>query len=292
MSATNNPTGTTTNAQTQLIDQSVIDYFTNHVFTFYEVDCLATNLSLRQGIDKLTFLRANYDSLVGRFFQPITNIYYQIEVTNSQPVMRRLRRVITRPDFLFTAEDTTDVSGLGLRSDTAGNFNDANANATLAGPGNIEPNMVFTFNKVGPLLRNIYGTNYLFSGLSESTAVTNFIWGTFDGSTNDPIVYPSGASIMNLENQILFQIITPSLPDGNVGAAYPPIQFQAAGGVLPYGPWTWANGWPQLPPGLNISPSGVITGTPTAAGTYGFAVSVTGGDARTITRSYSININP
>jgi hypothetical protein len=132
--------------------------------------------------------------------------------------------------------------------------------------------------------------------LSELEGTTNFIWGSFDGTTNDPVVYPSGSSIVNLEAQILFQIITPSLPDGKVGAAYPATQLHAAGGVLPYGSWTWANGWPSLPPGLSISTnpdgSGVITGTPTVAGTYGFAVSVTGGDSRTITRSLSININP
>jgi hypothetical protein len=261
------------------------------------VDCVVTNVALRQGIDKLTFLRANYDSLVGRFFQPITNVYYQIEVTNSLPIKRWLRRVVTTPDFLFTAFDTTDTAGLGLRTDTAGGaFNDANANTLEAGPGNIEPGKIFTFNKVGPLLQNIYDPFFIFNGLTESTATTNFIWGTFDGSTNEPVVYPSGTSIASLEAQILFQIVTGILPDGKVGTAYPATQLQATGGVLPYSQWTWGNGWPSLPPGMTITTnpdgSGLISGTPTAAGTFGFAVSVTGGDSRTITRSLSININP
>jgi hypothetical protein len=152
--------------------------------------------------------------------------------------------------------------------------------------------MQIGFNKVGPWLQNLYDTNFIRNGLTESTATTNFIWGSFDGSTNDPVVYPSGSSIMNLEAQILFQIITASLPNGKVGLAYPATQLQAAGGVLPYSSWTWANGWPSLPPGLSISSAGVITGTPRAAGTFGLVVSVTGGDSRTITRSLSININP
>ena len=282
----------TTSTNSQYFSQTVLDYFTNHVFTYYNVDCVGTNVTLRQGIDKFTFLRANYDSLVGRFFQPITNTYYLIGVTNSQLVTNWFQRVVAKPDFLFTALDTTGYSMLGVRTITTGNFNDANANIGLAGPGNIEPNMVITFNKVGPLLENVYGTNFILSGLSESTAITNFIWGSFDGSTNDPVVYPSGTSIANLEAQILFQIVTASLPDGQKGTAYAATQLQAAGGVLPYSNWTWANGWPSLPPGLSLSSSGIISGTPTKAGTYGFAVSVTGGDSRTITRSLSITIKP
>jgi hypothetical protein len=287
VSATNN--AASSNAQS--FTQVVIDSFNQDVFTFYNVDCVTTNATLRQGMDKFTFLRANFDSLVGRFFQPITNQYFLVAVTNSQPVTNRFQRIVTKPDYLYSAADL--VPNVANRTTTAGNFNFANENAGLGGPGNIQPNMQITFNKIGPLLVNIYNTNFLHNGLSELEGTTNFIWGSFDGTTNDPVVYPDGASIMDLEAQILFQIITAALPDGKVGAAYPATQLQAAGGVLPYGPWAWANGWPSLPPpGLSISPAGVITGTPTVAGTYEFTVSVAGGDSRTITRSLSMNINP
>ena len=288
VSATNAPAGFTND---QSFTQIVIDYFTNHVFTYYNVECPGTNTTLRQGMDKFTFLRANYDSLVGRFFQPITNVYSLVEVTNSQPVKRWFRRVVTSPDFLITAGDFPAGGILGSRGVTF-NYDEDIANPGLAGPGNIEPNMSITFNKTVPLLRNVYGTNFLQDGLSERAATTNVIWGSFDGSTNAPVLYPDGSSIMDLEAQILFQIITAALPDGQVGVAYPPTQLEAAGGVLPYGPWSWAGGWPSLPPGLSLSPTGLISGTPTGAGTYGFAVSVTGGDARTITRSLSINVSP
>ena len=30
-----------------------------------------------------------------------------------------------------------------------------------------------------------------------------FVWASFDGTTNDPVVYPDGKSIQNLEKQIL-----------------------------------------------------------------------------------------
>ena len=285
-SATNTPVGST-NAQS--FTQAIVNYSTNHAFAYYPVDCLTASTNLRQGIDHFTFVRADYDSLVGRFFQPITNIYSQVLVTNSHPFTAWLQRVVTKPDFLFSAVDMLTVAA--TRTDTASNFETANENPGTAGPGNIEPNMQITFNKVGPLLENFYGTNFINNGLSESSATTNFIWGSFDGSTNAPVVYPSGTSIASLEAQILFQIITGLLPAGTAHAAYPATQVQAVGAVSLA--WSQASG--SLPPGLNLSSSGVISGTPTAAGTYSFTVRVTGiipgGYASTITRALSLTIN-
>jgi hypothetical protein len=282
--------------------ETVIDYFTNHAFLYYPVDCVTTNVTLRQGIDKFTFVKANYDSLVGRFFQPITNLYTLVTVTNSGLVTNWYQRVVYKPDFLFTAQDTTDSAGLGFRSDTYPNFNTNNENLGLAGPGNIDPGVSgpnataaieIVFNKVGPLLENVYDPDFLLNGLTESTATTNFIWGSFDGTTNAPVVYPDGSSIMNLEAQILFQIITPFLPDGQVGNLYPPTQLQVAGAPVPYS-WSWSGGVPVLPPGLNLSAGGVISGTPTAAGTYVFNVTVTGtgADTNSTTRTLQVIIEP
>jgi len=286
LSATNAPTGFT---NTQSFTQNLINYSTNHAFTYFPVDCLVSNVTLRQGIDKFTFVRASYDSLVGRFFQPITNIYSQVSVTNGLPFTNWFQRVVTKPDYLYSAADL--LWTMALRTTTAGNFNFANENPGVSGPGNIEPNMQIVFNKVGPLLQNFYGTNFILSGLSESVATTNFIWGTYDGSTNDPVVYPSGTSIASLEAQILFQILTASLPSGKVGTAYPPTQLQASGGQPPFA-WSLAGGSPALPPGLRLSAAGTISGTPTARGTFGFTVSASGADGRATARSLSIIINP
>jgi len=140
-------------------------------------------------------------------------------------------------------------------------------------------------------LGNVYSTNFILSGLSESTARTNWIWGSFDGTTNAPVVYPSGSSIVNLEAQILYQIVTPFLSDGRAGYAYPPTQLQVAGGTAPYS-WSWSGGVPSLPPGLSLSGGGIIGGTPTGAGTYVFNVKVTGADARSTTRTLQVIISP
>jgi len=288
-STSNAPVGST---NTQSYTQAIVNYSTNHAFTYYPVECPTVNTNLRQGIDHFTFVRANYDSLIGQFFQPITNIYSQILVTNSHPFTARLQRVVNRPDFLFMATDMANRT-TATRSVTAGNFNDANKIAGFAGPGNIEPgNMTITFNSVGPFLENFtYSTNFINNGLSEFEASYYPVWGSFDGSTNAPVVYPSGTSIASLEAQILFQIITARLPDGTVRTTYPVTQLQATGAQSLA--WSLAGG--SLPSGLSLSPSGVVSGTPSAAGTYSFTVRVTGiipgGYSRTITRPLSITIN-
>ena len=67
-------------------------------------------------------------------------------------------------------------------------------------------------------------------------------------------------------------ITTTTLAPGTVGRPYT-AQLAATGGATPY---TWALGAGTLPPGLSLdSATGVISGTPGAAGTYSFAVTVT-----------------
>lgn len=60
-----------------------------------------------------------------------------------------------------------------------------------------------------------------------------------------------------------------SLPDGTVGQPYS-VQCVAEGGAPPYD-WAAAN----LPPGLTMSPAGLISGTPTVSGTDDITLSVT-----------------
>ena len=292
LSATNANANTNVNGTILTFTQTEIDYFTNHVFIIYPVICDTNTVALRQGMDHIQFLRTSFDSLLGRFYQPITNFYYLIEVTNSAPRTNWFRRIVTRPDFIF---DAADLSGTrALRTDTAGNFRTNNSVGGLAGPGNIEPNMTFTFNKTGPILNNFYNPFFLpDSGLSEANSITNFIWGSFDGSTNAPIVYPDGNSIMNLENQVIFQILTPDLPDGTRNIPYS-TNLVASGGQLPY-TWQPAQGSSPLPPGLSLASNGLISGTPTVVGTNTFTVNLTDSTIPTpLTRSrtFTIIIHP
>jgi hypothetical protein len=86
-------------------------------------------------------------------------------------------------------------------------------------------------------------------------------------------------------------ITTSSLPNGTVGTAYS-VNLAAAGGQSPY-TWSLADG-SNLPPGLNLSSSGTISGTPTTAGTTSFTVEVIDSSAsiQSASKLFSITIDP
>jgi plastocyanin len=67
-----------------------------------------------------------------------------------------------------------------------------------------------------------------------------------------------------------FIVSTASLPAGKVGKAYAS-HLMAAGGQLPL---TWRVVTGKMPPGLRLSVTGIISGTPTAKGTATFTVQV------------------
>lgn len=58
---------------------------------------------------------------------------------------------------------------------------------------------------------------------------------------------------------------------GTVGQAFTPLGLTAWGGTPPY-TWSMASG--NLPPSMNMSSAGVISGTPTAAGSYDFTYAI------------------
>ncbi|HUS08511.1 MAG TPA: Ig domain-containing protein, partial [Bryobacteraceae bacterium] len=65
-------------------------------------------------------------------------------------------------------------------------------------------------------------------------------------------------------------VTTIFLPNATVGVSYTQ-QLMAAGGTTPY---TWEVNTATLPPGLLLSPQGVLNGTPTISGTFRINVSV------------------
>ncbi len=69
------------------------------------------------------------------------------------------------------------------------------------------------------------------------------------------------------------------------------VQFTASGGVLPY-IWSLSSG--TLPPGISLMEFGMLSGTPTASGTYSFTVQVhdCAADQQTASASLSITVYP
>jgi hypothetical protein len=277
-----------TNVGFQEFSESLITYFTQHVFIARGIVCTNDSPTLRQGMEKVTFFRRDYDSLLGQFYQPFTNTYRLYAITNNQLVLQTFQRVVTRPDFLFSAEERNapDLAwrGIGFREvPRYVRFVPTPNPGAIDGPGILQPPITIEFNKVGPLFFNI-GPFFV----DEANAILNFIWGSFDGSTNTPVVYPNHRSIVDMENQVLMQMAPASLPDGSVGNSYT-AQLSGNGGQPPYS-WSRAPGSPGPPPGLTLLPTGTITGTPTDAGTFDFVVRMTDAGGRFIDRPYAITI--
>ena len=67
-------------------------------------------------------------------------------------------------------------------------------------------------------------------------------------------------------------VSTQSLADASINQAYGPVQLTASGGTV--SSWSVASG--ALPPGITLSSSGVLQGTPTASGPFTFTVAASG----------------
>ncbi|MBB5339847.1 beta strand repeat-containing protein [Tunturiibacter gelidoferens] len=81
-------------------------------------------------------------------------------------------------------------------------------------------------------------------------------------------------------------IISSTLPSGTVGAGYS-VPIQAQGGTSPY---TWSITSGSLPSGLIfVSSTGIVSGTPTASGTFNFTATVT--DAASPAQSKSVAVS-
>ena len=309
---TNTTTSTNTAGTTnlELYTQNLISYYTNHVFLALPVTCLGTNISLREGVNTMQFVRRDYDSLLNRFWTPITNTFTAVAVTNNVPYLQTISRVVTAPDIVYSAADLaappttyppipTDVSYSTLQFDTNGLV--GNPLSTIYGPGTVSlaaqgaTTLYFVFNKVGQLLFNGPGGD-------QATASPGFIWGSFDGTTNLPVTYPIGSSLTNFAGQVLLQTFPAALPAGSLGAPYAFTYVNPASGLAYTNTFSGAGGQPPysfalaagsvLPSGLALTANGVLSGTPAASGAYAFTIQMTDAGQRFTDTPYSLTIGP
>lgn len=282
---------TVTGTSNLLYSQETISSYTNHSYVVQVQTCgpVTPTAQLRRGIGQIQFVRANYDSLLSQTFQPITNYYTMVMITNSQQSTEFYRRVVTVPDILLTAADTV-TTALAIQR-TAPVWDEANILNGLAGPGTINPPITLTFDKAGLVYQNdwtILNSNPFITSIGEPNQTQLFLYGTFGPTTNAPVIY-GGASLTNLIYQVVIQISPATLPNGAHGSAYVPVQFTTAGGGAFQPPFTWsATG---LPSGLTMTPGGLLSGTPTVSGTFDITILLTDSLGRSVNWIYPIIIN-
>lgn len=183
-------------------------------------------------------------------------------ISNGATVLRRLTNWAL-PGAAFTAAQVvgTNAPAWTVRLDAAGMTNFSETPLTL------------------PVITASNGV----AGIPPASIIvqtTNFPGqGTWSAQTNI-----SGVTIVYAP--VPLAIDTATLPDGYAGQLYGS-SFQASGGVVPR---SWAVTAGALPPGLQLSTEGILSGTATGSGYFSFDVTVTDSAGLTATRAYVLHI--
>ncbi|GAB3346948.1 putative Ig domain-containing protein [Lysobacter tyrosinilyticus] len=108
---------------------------------------------------------------------------------------------------------------------------------------------------------------------------------TVAAGTGYTVGAPASATGTILNDDVI-TISPASLPGATVGTAYSQT-LTGSGGTAPY---TFAVTAGALPAGLTLASGGVLSGTPTAGGTFNFTVTATDSTSATGTRAYSLTV--
>jgi hypothetical protein len=165
------------------------------------------------GAEKINFVNINYDSIYGTAWGTNVVTYTLPTVTNYQLSEITVVRSNTAPDIIFAAADllvspndptfTRTVTFIANPSTTQ--------SGTTVAPGTFSPTSVIVFNNVGQLNFNYYPG---FIDGSTPFLTPYFQWGVFGGGTNAPIIFPVGANLAALEEEVTTQ------PPGSVNQTW------------------------------------------------------------------------
>jgi hypothetical protein len=155
------------------------------------------------GVGKIRFVKTPYDSVLGTTYHTNIAVFNIPMLTNGQVSQMSVTRTIPAPDIIFSAANLTQGAFTGTGNTVyltrTATFVATTVPASAGGgtiPSVISPSTVIVFNNIGPLYFN---ESPDFISQDDNDGFPVFIWGTFDGSTNAPIVYPQGTSATELE---------------------------------------------------------------------------------------------
>ncbi|WP_051752255.1 putative Ig domain-containing protein [Streptosporangium amethystogenes] len=144
---------------------------------------------------------------------------------------------------------------------------------------------------VTPYIAGVAQSTQTFSGTVTTQTVTNLTAGisyTFtvtavNAAGSGQASLPSGAVVPNTSPSFTFS----PPPAGEVNVPYS-VSLTVTGGTAPY---TWSVNDGSLPPGLTLNAStGLLSGTPTAGGSYSFSVRVTDASGARVNRDVTMVI--
>lgn len=138
--------------------------------------------------------------------------------------------------------------------------------------GTMPPGLGFSYGAI-----TVSNQNFVISGTPTNNGTFMFTLGAIDADGNQ---VQHNYSITIVSSTLT--ITTTSLSNATVGQNYTN-QLTASGGTPPY-TWTIALGSQLLPPNLNLSTNGIISGATTTAGTNSFIVRITDHNAVTTTK--------
>ncbi len=161
----------------------------------------ADTSGLRAGIDKFNFQERPYDSLLSQFFVGFTNQLNSTLITNGTAIAQTFGRPVLVPDMVFRATDFlgTASSGLGRPTPYYSNVG-ASGPGTLAVGGGVP--LSYSLTKIG---RAFDVDNPLYLDEQQIIPIPAYRWASYDGTTNEPVFYPTRASIEDLEDLVLSQ---------------------------------------------------------------------------------------
>jgi hypothetical protein len=143
------------------------------------------NGAWRPGMDKLTFVPQPLDSVSGAF-TPMTNYFTDAYFTNGALQHQQLVRIISQPDFLFTAG--SDWSRTGTTNWI--NIASLNGNTNGTGPGIIRPQVVICCPKMGRTFFS-FQDPLMFSPSEDAAQEFSKTLATFDNSNTVSCVFPA-----------------------------------------------------------------------------------------------------
>jgi len=167
-------------------------------------------------------------------------------------------------------------------SGTISSHIDSPLTAQLTATGGTPP---YVWSAGGPLPTGLtLSPSGLLSGKPSVSGSTTLTFTVHDSSSS---TQPAAAAAqLEIDITAGLTITTTSLPTATHNTPYS-ATLAAGSGTAPY---TWGVSDGQLPPGLSLAPGGSLTGTPSAIGSYRFAVLVTDAGAQTTTASFALAV--